>query len=260
MNRLFVKWYDHFNNAGKTRERIMKGANFPPSENLSHKILALIRQQQLKPGDKLPPERELAAILKVSRPSLREALRALKQVNLIENRQGSGTFVSSLRPEKLVEHLDIEFELDDSTYANLLQARIILEAGMAALAAKNISDNEIKEIEKCLIEAKSVLGDTEAFMAWDIDLHRRIMEASGNRIIQAFMQLIDRISIYSRRRTGDTLNVRLQALKDHNKIVIALKEHDENKARLSMIDHLSNIGKKINTTESSQSGPPEKTA
>jgi DNA-binding FadR family transcriptional regulator len=237
----------------------IKSVKAPP-ENLSHRILALIKEQQLKPGDKLPPERELSAILQVSRPSLREALRALKQVNLIENRQGSGTFVASLRPEKLVEHLDIEFELDDSTYANLLQARIILEAGMVALAAKNISDNEIKEMEKCLIEAKSVLGDTEAFMAWDIDLHRRIMEASGNRIIQVFMQLIDRISIYSRRRTGDTVNVRLQALKDHKKIVMSLKERDEDKARQAMIEHLSNIGKKIATAETLKSGSSEKTA
>lgn len=214
-------------------------------ENLSQRILSLIKEKQLKPGDKLPPERELSAILKVSRPSLREALRALKLVNLIENRQGSGTFVSSLNTDKLVEHLEIEFDLDDSTYADILQARIILESGTAALAARHISDEEIIIMENCLNEAKNVTTDPESFMAWDIDLHRRIMHAAGNNIIQAFMHLIERVSIYSRRRTGDSIKVRQQALKDHRKIVQALKDHDEDKARLAMAEHLSNIGRKI---------------
>ena len=154
--------------------------------------------------------------------------------------QGSGTFVSSLNPEKLIEHLDIEFALDDSTYANLLQARTILEAGMVALAAENISDNEICEIEGCLVEAIRVINDPVIFMAWDIDLRRRIMEAAGNRIIQTFMHLIDRISIYSRRRTGDDIEVRRQAINDHWEIVTALKAHNPNAARKAMIAHLSN--------------------
>ena len=228
----------------KTIETKSNGEALP--ENLAHKILALIREKGLKAGDQLPPERELSAILKVSRPSLREALNALKLMNIIENRQGSGTFVSSLNPEKLIEHLDIEFALDDSTYANLLQARTILEAGMVALAAEHINDNEICEIEGCLDEAIKVINDPEIFMAWDIDLHKRIMEAAGNRIIQTFMHLIDRISIYSRRRTGDDIEVRRQAINDHREIVTALKAHDPDAARKAMIAHLSHVGKKFN--------------
>jgi GntR family transcriptional repressor for pyruvate dehydrogenase complex len=215
-------------------------------DNLAQRILSLVKEKGLKTGDKLPPERELSLILNVSRPSLREALNALKLMNIIENRQGSGTFVSSLTPEKLVEHLDIEFALDDSTYANLLQARTILEAGMVALAAENIGDNEIYEIEQCLDEAVKAIDDPETFMACDIDLHRRIMEIAGNRIIQAFMHSIDRISIYSRRRTGDDMDIRRQATNDHRKIVTALKAHDPDAARKAMIAHLSHVGRKFN--------------
>ncbi len=215
-------------------------------DNLAQRILSLVREKGLKTGDKLPPERELSSILNVSRPSLREALNALKLMNIIENRQGSGTFVSSLTPEKLVEHLDIEFALDDSTYANLLQARTILEAGMVSLAAENIGDSEIEEIERCLDEAVKAIDDPETFMSYDIDLHRRIMEVSGNRIIQAFMHSIDRISIYSRRRTGDDMEVRRQAVDDHREIVTALKAHDPDAARKAMIAHLSHVGRKFN--------------
>lgn len=215
-------------------------------DNLAQRILSLVREKGLKTGDKLPPERELSSILNVSRPSLREALNALKLMNIIENRQGSGTFVSSLTPEKLVEHLDIEFALDDSTYANLLQARTILEAGMVSLAAENIGDSEIEEIERCLDEAVKAIDDPETFMSYDIDLHRRIMEVAGNRIIQAFMHSIDRISIYSRRRTGDDMEVRRQAVDDHREIVTALKAHDPDAARKAMVAHLSHVGRKFN--------------
>jgi GntR family transcriptional regulator, transcriptional repressor for pyruvate dehydrogenase complex len=215
-------------------------------ENLAQRILAMIKDNGLKAGDQLPPERKLSSIFKVSRSSLREALNALKMMNIIENHQGSGTFVSSLKPEKLIEHLDIEFALDDSTYASLLQARTILEAGMVALAAEIISENEICEIERCIDEAVKVIDVPEMFMTWDIDLHRRIMEAAGNRIIQSFMQIIDRISIYSRRRTGEDIEVRSQAVNDHRAIVTALKTHDPDAARKAMIDHLSHVGRKFN--------------
>ncbi len=235
---------DRSGNQAKPSETYANGEVLP--EKLAQRVLTLIREKGLKAGDKLPPERVLSAIFNVSRPSLREALHALKLMNIIENRQGSGTFVSSLTPEKLVEHLDIEFALDDSTYANLLQARTILEAGMVALAAENIDENDICEIERCLDEAVKVIDDPEIFMACDIDLHRRIMEVAGNRIIKAFMHSIDRISIYSRRRTGDDMEVRRQAVKDHREIVTALKAHDPDAARKAMIAHLSHVGKKFN--------------
>ena len=243
LNKSILK-RDGFGFLENTIETKTNGEALP--ENLAQRVLALIKEKGLKAGDQLPPERELSVILKVSRPSLREALNALKLMNIIENRQGSGTFVSSLNPEKLIEHLDIEFALDDSTYANLLQARTILEAGMVALAAEHINDNEICEIEGCLDEAIKVINDPEIFMAWDIDLHRHIMEAAGNRIIQTFMHLIDRISIYSRRRTGDDIEVRRQAINDHREIVTALKAHDPDAARKAMIAHLSHVGKKFN--------------
>ena len=101
-------------------------------EAISAEILDLLRQKELKPGDKLPPERELAEMLGVSRPSLREALRALSIMKVIEVRQGDGTYVSALKPEELVEHLEFVFMLDDSTMLQLFEARKIVEVAEAA--------------------------------------------------------------------------------------------------------------------------------
>ena len=117
------------------------------SEEISSRLLLMIREKQLSPGEKLPPERELAAMLNVSRPSLREALRALAIMNVIEMRQGDGTYITSLEPELLVEHLDFVLSLDDSTFLQLFEARKIVEVGIASLAAQRITDRQIQELE-----------------------------------------------------------------------------------------------------------------
>ncbi|MEZ4768608.1 MAG: GntR family transcriptional regulator [Caldilineales bacterium] len=106
------------------------------AEEISARLLTLIQEKQLKPGDKLPPERELAATMQVSRPSLREALRALALMNVLEIRQGDGAYVTSLEPDLLVEHLDFVISLDDSTIHHLFEVRRILETGIAQLAAQ----------------------------------------------------------------------------------------------------------------------------
>ena len=103
------------------------------SEKIAERLLSLIKEKQLKPGDRLPPERELAVSMGVSRPSLREALRALSIMHIIENRQGSGTYITSLQPETLVEHLDFIIALNDSSFLDLFEARKILEGIGAAV-------------------------------------------------------------------------------------------------------------------------------
>ena len=118
------------------------------AEAISAEILDLLRQKELKPGDKLPPERDLAEMLGVSRPSLREALRALSIMKVVEVRQGDGTYVSAFKPEELVEHLEFVFMLDDSTMLQLFEARKIVETGNVALAAERISDEEIAALAR----------------------------------------------------------------------------------------------------------------
>ena len=211
------------------------------SEKIAHSLLNLIKEKQLHPGDRLPPERELAAMMKVSRPSLREALRALQIMNIIDNRQGSGTYVTSLEPERLVEHLDIIFTLDDSTYIELFEARKILEVGIAELAAHAITDQEIDELEACLEKGQEALDDPEAFLKIDLDLHGKILEASRNNILALFMRSISRLGILSRRRTAEHVDVRRQTIEDHRAIVQALKSRDSMAARQAMLDHLSYV-------------------
>jgi GntR family transcriptional repressor for pyruvate dehydrogenase complex len=144
-----------------------------------------------------------------------------------------------------VEHLDIIFTLNDSTYVELFEARKILEAGVAELAAEAITDEQIGELEASLERAQEALDDPEAFLEIDLDLHGRILEATGNKILALFMRSISQLSILSRRRTAEHLDVRRQTVKDHRAIVQALKSRQPAAARKAMLDHLSHVERRM---------------
>jgi GntR family transcriptional repressor for pyruvate dehydrogenase complex len=225
----------------------MTGDSIPPikksviAEEISTQLLEMIRDKRLQPGQKLPPERELASQLNVSRPSLREALRALSIMNIIEVRQGDGTYVSSLEPEKLVEHLDFVFDLDDSTFLELIQARKIVESGIAALAAQRITPQEISLLEELQERSKKTVDDMASFLDVDLQLHAIITGAAGNPFLERFQSSISRLSLASRSRTAAIDSVRRQTVKDHQNIISALKMRDSEKASRAMLEHLSNV-------------------
>ena len=152
-------------------------------EQVAEQLMTMLREKHLRPGDKLPPERELATMMQVSRPSLREALRALSMMNVLEVRQGAGTYVTSLEPELLVEHLDFVLSLDDSSLLELFEARKIVEIGIAGLAAQRITDEELAELEAGLARSQETLHHPVDFLQADEELHKAITQAARNPIV-----------------------------------------------------------------------------
>lgn len=213
------------------------------SEEISAQLLSMIRQGKLSAGEKLPPERELAAMLNVSRPSLREALRALAIMNIIEMRQGDGTYISSLEPETLVEHLDFVLSLDDSTFMQLFEARKIVEVGITALAAERITDNQIRELEALQSKSLSSMDNHETFLAVDLELHNIITDAAGNPFLKRFLTSLSRISLASRQRTVSIPGVSQQSAEDHQAIIAALKARDSRASSNAMLAHLNHVEK-----------------
>lgn len=214
-------------------------------EQICARFLSLIEGGELRPGDKLPPERELAAAMQVSRPSLREALRALSMMNVIEMRQGAGTFVTSLEPALLVEHLDFVFSLDDSTFLQLFEARRILEPGIAAVASQRITNVELAELRSCLARSRKQVDDREAFVRADLELHQLIASAAGNPILGRFMSVLGRLGVASRRRTVEITGVPAQVVSDHEAIVEALSTRDAAAAHQAMLQHLENVQQRL---------------
>ncbi len=205
------------------------------------KLLELVRDRSIKTGDKLPPERELSKLMKVSRPSLREALKSLEMMGIISIRQGSGAFVRKLDPENVVEHLDIVFTLDDTLYHDLFKARRVLESAIAGMAAENISEAELVEIEANIREAASAIRKPEEFLKLDFKLHGMILKASRNRILPVFIQSINKLNMMMRERTNSYIKIRKSSIQDHQNILKALRARDPNRAAKAMEEHLFNV-------------------
>jgi GntR family transcriptional regulator, transcriptional repressor for pyruvate dehydrogenase complex len=215
------------------------------SEDIVENLMSLIRERELRPGDKLPPERELAAMMQVSRPSLREALRALAIMNIIEIRQGDGTYVTSLEPELLMSHLDFVFVLADATFLELFEARKILEPGIVAMAATRISDSEIAKLEDCVARSLELVDDYPAFVRTDVEMHETIARAARNSILERVMASISHLGRVSRLRTVQLPGVPHRSVHDHLMIIQALKAHDPVEARKAMLRHLENVEREL---------------
>lgn len=208
---------------------------------IADRILALIEERRLRPGDRLPAERELAETMGVSRPALREALRALSMMKIVENRRRAGTYITSLQPEQLVEHLEFIFSLDDSTYLDLIEARKVVEPGLAEIAALKISEEGIHRLESCLERARGNIDNPHEFLENDLELHQIISDAAQNSILFRFMASIVKLGTLSRKRTNEVRNMRMITIDDHQHIVTALKARDAKAARLAMKEHLDHV-------------------
>jgi DNA-binding FadR family transcriptional regulator len=211
------------------------------ADQVMQNIIELIRSKQLRPGDRLPSERELAEALGVSRPSLREGLRTLAYLNILHIRHGGGTYVASLRPETLVEHLDMLLAIDDATIFELLQARQLVEPELAAIAAERIGPAALSRIEACLGEMRASAEQFELLAALDVELHQLIAEAAGNPFLSRFMASIRLLSRRSRERTIQIAAIRRQSQRDHEQIVAAISAGDPELARSAMRRHLEHI-------------------
>ncbi|MEN3540834.1 FadR/GntR family transcriptional regulator [Microbispora sp. ZYX-F-249] len=155
------------------------------------KIKQMITSGELAPGDRLPKEADLAERLGLSRNSLREAVRALALINVLDVRQGDGTYVTSLQPHLLLEALSfvVDFHRDD-TVLQFLEVRRVLEPAATAMAAINMPDEDVKEL-RAILDALPDDPSVEELVANDLRFHQRIAAGSGNPVL---CSLLDSLS------------------------------------------------------------------
>ena len=214
-------------------------------DQIAARLIDLITERQLKAGDRLPPERELAATMGVSRSSLREALRALAMLGVAEMRQGDGTYLTNLQPGSLMRSVGLVLAMSDSGLEELFEARKLVEPGLAKLAAERISDEDAAELAHCAAGTHEVLQDPEAFMWADIELHAKIARAACNAVLERLLESIAGMGIASRRRTGRLAPVREQSAHDHVEIAAAIAAHDGDAAFAAMLRHLENVERAV---------------
>jgi len=210
-----------------------------------HELKRLVVEGVLGPGSRLPIEKELAAQLGVSRGSLREGVRALVHLGVLETRQGDGTYVTELDAGRLLSPLGFLAELPTNA-AELLGVRRILEAESAALAALSIDDEALEILTEALARADSALKpsstDIEAFLDADADFHIRIARSTGNSALAALIEnLIGRTERTRVIRAMSERGAVRSTQTEHYAILAQLRRHDPQRARIRMEAHLLGV-------------------
>lgn len=205
------------------------------------RVLDLMRSGQLRPGDRLPPERELASLLAVSRPTLREALRALAILGVLEIRHGAGAVVTTPDPEGPLRPLDLFVTLGAGDMATLFEARIEYEPLLARLAAPRLTDREIARLDDLVALQLGAPEDAELFSDTDVELHKTILEAAGNPFLTRFGRLLQVLGDQGRKAFQKRKAVRLRSIADHQRLVAALAARDAAGAEEAMREHMCNV-------------------
>lgn len=211
------------------------------SEQVAQRLLTMIRSGLLKPGQQLPPERELAAMLGVGRPAVREAIRGLALLGLLRIRQGEGTFVGKLETRELLEPLEMIIDLNAGTLEALFDARLIIETGVAALAATHMAEEELGRLTRNVDDEARLLSDPAAFAAADVEFHEAIIEACDNPFLQSIAGSLYLLGKKSRTITSRIPATLERSLQDHRDILIALKARDPQQASDTMRTHLIRV-------------------
>jgi GntR family transcriptional regulator, transcriptional repressor for pyruvate dehydrogenase complex len=212
------------------------------------KIKAMIVSGTLRAGDRLPKEADLAAELGLSRNSLREAVKALSLVNILDVRQGDGTYVTSLEPTLLLEALSFIVDFHrDATVLELLQVRRILEPAATAMATERATDDEIDDLRK-LLDSLGPDPAVEDLVANDLEFHRRIAVSSGNSVLSSLVESMSAPTVRARVWRGLTqAGVGARTVAEHRAILDAIASRDPEAARSWATVHIAAVEQWLNT-------------
>ncbi len=207
------------------------------SDKTQHDIINIIKEHNLKSGDKLPTEYELTEILQVGRSTVREAVKALASRNVLSIRQGAGTFISSAMGIT-EDPLGLSLLQDSTSLAlDMINFRIIFEPQMAMLAAINATSKDYNRIDETCSLVEKLIKSGKEYSKEDSDFHEAIALASGNKIIMRIIKVIHLSVQKNIFVTEDSLSD--ATLIYHRQITEAIKNNDPTGAQCGMIMHLN---------------------
>ena len=208
------------------------------TELVVQRIKDLLGRGELKAGSRLPPERELADMLHISRPSLRTALKALSVMGVIHAKPGAGTYIANSLPEVFTEPMRFMTLINNTSVEELFEARLIIEAGLAELAAERATESDIAALIEEVEGMKSNTGDPEDFLKHDVRFHQAIARAANNKLMSGVMDTVAQLLFHIRRQTITQASDLDEAIDWHEKIIAAIRKHDPKRAKETLSGHL----------------------
>lgn len=205
-------------------------------------IKNMIVSGELEPGQRLPPEKELGERLGLSRNSLREAVKSLALIRVLDVRRGDGTYVTSLRPELLLEAMSFVVDLhQDASVLEIFAVRRFLEPAAAELAVSQIAETELDELT-AEIDALGEETPVEELVAHDLAFHHRITAAGGNEYLTSLLDALSSSTARARLWRGITEDRAVaRTLAEHAAIVDALRRRDRDLVRATLTVHIAGI-------------------
>jgi GntR family transcriptional regulator, transcriptional repressor for pyruvate dehydrogenase complex len=228
-------------------------------EQIVQQIEESVLNGSLKPGDQLPAERDLAQRLGVSRTAVREAVKTLREKGLVEAYSGRGTFITDATSQAARQSFDLMVKIGQQEGSpHLAELRLILEPGIAALAAARVQDEDLAAMREAVAVMDGAQNDPEAFIEADLDFHLALAEAAANPLILSLIDSIvgllreQRIKIFS--REGGPQRGQFH----HKRILEAVERRDPEVARNAMGAHLEQVRQDSQIPSAGQSLPSGK--
>ncbi|MCR2043566.1 FadR/GntR family transcriptional regulator [Anaerosalibacter massiliensis] len=218
------------------------------SEKVIEQIKEMVSKGDLKKGDKLPSERKMAENLQVSRTSVREALKELEIMGLIESKQGEGNFIKTSFEDILLDPFSTIFLIKESNAQEILELRNVIEKGSVILAAERITSEELKEIKE-ILDTADISDSEDELVKLDVIFHYKIAQSSKNFLLQSILNAVSSLIEASIKDTRKNILVKKEhkdiIKKQHNNIYNALKNQDIKAAEKAMSDHLEFVNNEM---------------
>src|SRR5437868_12571700 len=252
VDRVSAFWSDHLTSS--KAQRFLWGGNslavIEPVrrsrlyQDIVSQIQSLFDKGELRPGDQLPPERALAEQFQVSRASVREALRSLELLGVVETRAGGGTFVRRTGPEDLARPLS-NLITRGHTLTDVIEVRGLIEPAIAASAARRIRPDELVELRAILRQQAERVAAGESYADEDTRFHELIGQAARNELLVTMLGVIWDVLRSSREQWLQTNQRAHSSVDAHQRILAALEAHDADAARTAAADHIRAVGEGI---------------
>jgi len=219
------------------------------AQQVVNHIRAKIEDGTLQPGDKIPPEREFAKALNISRASLRTGIGYLAAIGVMKVRHGVGTFVADGPAELGKSSLGLLSALHGFKSWQMFEARKLLETNLAALAAERREEEHLTQLAEEVAEMDATVDDPAQYLIHDVRFHRTISQASGNPILAALMETVSTALYDERRTTAERARDRRTSLEAHREIYRAIRAGSAAEARTAMERHLHSAEAELATEE-----------
>ena len=211
------------------------------AEQVANRIMGMIKSGNLKPGDRLPTEQQMTIAFGISRPPLREALKALTLMGVLVSRQGGRYTVTDLSPSRLVAPFNSVLAVADYDVHQQFETRTVVDLELVRLCCERASAEQRQRIHKLAVDGRAFHGDPVAFRLLDIEYHQAINDGARNALLSALAQVLYDLGLDVRRTASEIPGVIDISVRQHVEVADAILAHDAPAAVAAYRRHLEHV-------------------